>query len=361
MKFAFLFTQLEIGGVQTRVMQTATELRKRGHEVDVFALYQARPCFEEEEKTILSTSKKPLHLFKGILRFWGILRQGRYDVLITNTAPANIIGNFVALLAGLKKRISWQTQPPQRISKLFQRLDHLMGWAGVYTTTVANSHWTRSCFQDRSAKYRKRMKIIMNGISPRVDDRSKAEARAEIGLEPEARIISTVGRLSKQKGQVVLLEALQNVPDVQLFLIGDGELKKEIQETITTFGLSERVFLVGEIPGEKVATYLRASDIFAFPSRWETFGLAVIEAAASGVPLVSSDLDVLKEVLSLEDCTPAARMVAVDDPKAWARALNEVLNDGDLRRTLAERSIAVSRRHSLESHVDNIIELAQGS
>lgn len=361
MKFVFLFTQLEIGGVQTRVMQTATELRKRGHEVDVFALYQARACFEDEEKTILSTAKQPVPLLKGIFKFWKILRKGRYDVLITNTAPANIIGNFVALLAGQKKRISWQTQPPQRISQLFQRMDHLMGITGVYTTTVANSAWTRSCFKDRSPSYRKRMKTIMNGINPRVDERSKAEARTELNLPPDSKIVTTVGRLSKQKGQIVLLEALKYVPDVQLYLIGDGELRAEIQESITAFSLSNRVFLVGEIPGEKVATYLRASDVFAFPSRWETFGLAVIEAAASGIPLVSSNLDVLKEVLSLEDGTPAAKMVPVDDPHAWAKALNEVLGNEDLCTTLSQRSLAINRRYSLETHVDNIIELVGGA
>jgi glycosyltransferase involved in cell wall biosynthesis len=203
------------------------------------------------------------------------------------------------------------------------------------------------------------MQVIMDGISPRVEQRNKVEARQALGLETNAKIVPTVGRLSKQKGQNTLIEAFRSVPDAKLYLIGDGELRADTEAQIARLGLQERVHLVGEIPGEQVATYLRASDVFAFPSRWETFGLAIIEAAASGVPLISSDLDVLQEVLSLENGTPAAMMVPVDEVSRWTQALNDMLNDPDLQQSFSEKSLQVSKRHSLESHVDNIEKLVE--
>lgn len=357
MKIGFLFTQLEVGGAQTRVMQTAKELRTRGHTVDVYSLYQARPCFENEAKTVLSKSKRPFDILKGVFTLWRKIRKEKYDAFITNTAPSNIIGNAVALLAGQGRRISWQTQPPARVSRLFQTLDHIWGGVGIYSATVANSAWTRSCFNDRMPAYLKRMRTIMNGITPRVDMRSKTEARAELGMRDEDRTIVTVGRLSKQKGQDTLIRAMPFVKDARLYIVGDGELRQELQMLAVQVGVSDRVTFVGEIPGERVATFLRAGDVFAFPSRWETFGLAVIEAAGSGIPIVSADLDVLKEVLALEDGELAASFFDVDDPTMLAEQLNSVLDDEYLAKKLSGLSLQVSGRHALERHVDKILDL----
>ncbi|MFN3701829.1 MAG: glycosyltransferase family 4 protein [Alphaproteobacteria bacterium] len=357
MKIAFLFTQLEVGGAQTRVMQTANELRARGHSVDVFSIYQARPCFEDEEKTILSASKRPQHVLMGIFRLWRKLRAEKYDAFITNTAPANIIGNAVAFFAGQRRRISWQTQPPERINKLFQTIDHLWGSLGIYNATVANSAWTRSCFNGRRASYLRRMRTIMNGITPRVDMRSKSEARDALGIQASERVIVTVGRLSKQKGQDTLIRAMALIQDARLYVVGDGELRQELQHLAVEVGVADRVMFVGEIPGEMVATYLRAADIFAFPSRWETFGLAVIEAAGSGIPIISSDLDVLKEVLSLEDGKICAAFFPVDDAVELSEKVNFVLSSQEEAVRLGGLSLQVSGRHTLERHVDKILDL----
>ncbi|MBV6656321.1 MAG: glycosyltransferase family 4 protein [Devosiaceae bacterium] len=357
MRFAFLLTQLEVGGAQTRVFQTATELRSRGHAVDVYVFYQARPCFEEEDKTILSRSKRPLHLLAGFARFWRHLVRQRYDVLITNTAPANVIGCSIAKLAGQRRTISWQTQPPQRLSKFVQRLDHMCGALGIYTATVANSHWTRACFEDRSAAYQRRMRLLTDGIKPRVDPRDKTAARRELGLDEHDRIVVTVGRLSRQKAHAVLVDAFRIVRDAQLLIVGEGELREDLERRIAALSLTDRVQLVGEVPGPVVATYLRATDCFAFPSRWETFGLAVVEAAASGVPLVTSNLDVLAEVLSLEDGAPASMMVPNEQADAWSDAINRVLDDQAVQKDLSERSVRVAQMHSIERHVDAIMDL----
>lgn len=359
MRIAFLFTQLEVGGAQTRVMQTAAEMRARGHDVDVYALYKARDAFIDQPKSILSRSKNPLSILFGLLRFWFVLLSRNYEIVITNTAPANIAGCTVAALAFRKTRIAWQTQPPARLSRALQLLDHFCGRIGIYTASVANSHWTRTCFEGRSAAYRRRMHVIVNGLNPRVDSRSKEACRAAVGVSCSEKIVVTVGRLSRQKGQDTLFRAMKAVPDARLVVIGDGELRADYVRLVEQLQLGDRISFTGEIPGEQVATYLKAADLFAFPSRWETFGLAVVEAAAAEIPLVCSDLDVLKEVVRLDTGEFAARLVPVDDPSALASEIQRLLASPEDMAKLSRLSARLKTAHSLSVHVDNILSLVE--
>ncbi|MCA3445170.1 MAG: glycosyltransferase family 4 protein [Rhodobacter sp.] len=356
-----LFTQLETGGAQTRTFQTAGELRLRGHEVSVFSIYKARDCFEDESRTILADGKSAGQVVKAAIRFWRELRRVRYDVVICNTAPANLFGCLLALLAGVRVRLSWQTQPPQRLSSAVQALDHLWGRLGIYTRTVANSEWTRTCFAGRCPAYLARMRTVPDGIAARIEDRTRQEVRAELGIQPDVALIVTAGRLSRQKGHDTLIRAMSMISDARLLVLGDGELRDDLKALIDQHQLADRVRLVGEVPGPMVAAYLRATDVFAFPSRWETFGLAVIEAAANGIPLVTSDLDVLREVLLLPDGRLACRMAPVDQAEPLAAEIASVLSQPELAQTLSAMSLEVAKMHSLAKHVDRIETLIADS
>ena len=355
MKFAFLLTQLEVGGAQVRVLQTADELRRRQHEADVFFLYQKRDVLRDEPKTILSEKGGILGVLGGGARFRRILLEGRYDALVTNTAPANILGNSIAASCGMNRRSAYQTQPPSRLNPIYRLLDLFCGSVGIYRMNIANSNWTRSCFDTYPAAYRSRIQIVADGISPRSAPYSRDEARQHLGLEPTEKIILNIGRLSKQKGQDTLLRALSEVPDATLLIAGDGELRADLANLAGELGVATRVQFLGELPGEQIARLLRAADVFAFPSRWETFGLAVVEAAASGLPLVASDLEVLREVLETEDGEQGASFVPVDDPSSLAASLNRVFEDRALRATLEQKSLKVAHRHSMPRHVDNLL------
>ncbi len=357
MKIAMMFTQLEVGGAQTRVFQTAHKLREHGHDVDIFCIYQARLCFENEVKTILAPSKRPLDALRSMKSLFFKLKNGNYDVFISNTAPANIIGNFIALLAGVKLRFAWHTQPPENVNPLIRKLDSLWTIFRVYTFCVANSNWTFSKFNNRSKSYRSRLVTISDGIEPRIDDRDQDVVRTELGIFTDKKVLLTVGRLSKQKGQETLISAMRDIDSAILYIVGDGENRKMLQDYAIELGVADKVVFVGEVPGKKVASYFRASDIFVFPSRWETFGLAVVEAAASGLPIVHSDIDVLKEVTQLPDGSFAGETFPLDDAKSLAQVINRIIPDKDALTSMRHKSLAIGRLHSLDAHVKKIEDL----
>jgi glycosyltransferase involved in cell wall biosynthesis len=96
-----------------------------------------------------------------------------------------------------------------------------------------------------------------------------------------------------------------------------------------------------------VARYLREADIVAIPSRWEGFGLQAVEAMASGVPVVASDIPPLREVLG-----DAALFVPPDDVGAWRSALVELAPDRARRALLRERGLARAPAFAIERMVE---------
>ena len=106
--------------------------------------------------------------------------------------------------------------------------------------------------------------------------------------------------------------------------------------------------LVGELAPEMISVFLNALDVFVFPSRVETFGLAVVEAAQSGVPVVCNDIEVLREVLQI-DGEPCVRFVDVGDPSAFQSAIGEALHENT---SLSSSATRLRDKYSLRRMVD---------
>lgn len=360
MKVAFVLTQLEVGGAQSRVLQTASELRRRGHIVDVFFLYRKRDAFEAEPKIILHATGRPRAWQVPILlwKLRKLVRKGGYDAVVCNTAPANVLGSFIAALAGTPRRIAVQTQPPSRVSLPVRALDLICGMLGIYTRNIANSHWTRGCFDAYPALYKKRMRIVFDGIDPPRGNCPRAEARAQLGLASGDFVVANVGRLSAQKDQATLIRAMRGVDGV-LLIAGDGELKPELSQLVVELGIEDRVRFLGELSRTDLANALGAADVFAFSSRWETFGLALIEAAAMGLPLVVTDLDVSREVLNASEGGDTAIFLPTGDHEGFRSALTSLRAEKPLRERLKRGSKRAAGRFTIERHVDALMPLLQ--
>lgn len=326
MKILFLLTQLESGGAQTRVIQTVDQLRSLGHSVDLAFLYKKRECFENVPKVILSKRGGFIRPLEAIINLFKLVRSRRYDSIVTNTAPANIIGNSVAWLCGVPSRVAYQTQPPQRLFRPYRFLDLILGSIGIYRKNIVNSEWTAACFDKYPQAYRSRLCLVYDGIVPPPAVVSKQEAREILGLPKDEYLILNIGRLSVQKDQATLIQAMEGVKG-QLLIAGDGELRQELS-ALANHHAPGRVLFLGELPRERLGLYLAATDTFAFSSRWETFGLALIEAASYGLPLIVTDLPVSREVLRVnsESSREPISCVFVEpgDVGAFTRGLNSV-------------------------------------
>ena len=180
----------------------------------------------------------------------------------------------------------------------------------------------------------KRVTVVHHGIGPPFVPPPEDAVREDFVL--------AVADLYVQKNLHGLLEALDTLkgrfPDIRLKIAGravDREYEARLNDIIAVHALGPRVEMLGEVAPAQLAELYRACALFVFPSTVETFGMPLVEAMASGAPIVSSDAAAMPEVLG-----EAALFFQPGDTAAMAARLAEVLEDDPLRRRLAEKALA---------------------
>jgi rhamnosyl/mannosyltransferase len=191
---------------------------------------------------------------------------------------------------------------------------------------------------DELAPYRDRVGIVPYGIDlepyqdPVHDERARV-FRARLG----EKVILAAGRLIYYKGFEVLLEALARL-DAHLVIVGEGPLRASLEAKARSLGIAGRVTFTGGIHQSEIPAWYRAADVFAFPSiaRSEAFGIVQLEAMASGLPVVNTQLDSGVPFVSVDGETGVT--VPPGDPAALAAALGMLLADRELRERLGRRA-----------------------
>lgn len=166
-----------------------------------------------------------------------------------------------------------------------------------------------------------------------IDDRSRATARRTLGLGDTALAITTVGRLTGIKDHALFLAAADRMAnqmrDVVFLIAGDGELRAVLEEDARRRGLGDRVRFLGW--RRDLATIYAASDLFMLTSKNEGTPVALIEAMASGVPGVATDVGGVRDVIASESL---GIVVPHGDATALADAARGLLTDVDRRRRM---------------------------
>jgi len=145
---------------------------------------------------------------------------------------------------------------------------------------------------------------------------------------------------------------MENI-DAKLVIAGDGELRVAIESEIRKRELSGKVILLGEVPPSMMDDLLAAGDIFAFPSRYEAFGLAAVEAMRAGLPVVASNHKALVEIVG-----SAAILLDPSDEDEWSESISRLLADDEQRAVLVTQSLKCAARYSFESMLSGFYEHA---
>ncbi|MBY0431550.1 MAG: glycosyltransferase [Rhodospirillales bacterium] len=172
-----------------------------------------------------------------------------------------------------------------------------------------------------------------------------AVARKDFYTPPDAPLILALGRLHENKAFDVLLRAIAQVPDVYLWLAGEGPLRGELEHLATQLSIRPRVRFLGW--RDDVAALYAAADIFVCPSRHEPLGNVVIEAWAQGLPVVAT---AAQGPNALIQDGVTGLLIPIDEPALMAQALKRLLFEPDLAETLG----AAGQR----SYAENFTEAA---
>lgn len=351
-----IVTQMEAGGAQGAAIRMSEGFRSRGHSAETWFLYLKRPTYVEDPGVRVFLEHPPASVFDYLRIFWGLYRalvKTRPDGVITYTHYANIMGQVASRLARVSARVASQRNPGWTYPRAAQFMDKLLGSTGFYTTNICVSQTVVDSFATYPSYYKQHIRRVYNGIALGKSTLSKVEARQRFGLPLDVPLVLTVGRLAQQKNQALLIRMMRNLPDCHLAIAGDGELRQQLEADIRTWGLNQRVHLLGELPPHAIRDFLAAGDLFAFPSRFEAFGFAVFEAAAAGLPIVCSDIPALSEVLGASDFGSAAGiLLPVDDDEAWASQVRSFFADPELATQLSLSSLQRAAHFAVDRMID---------
>jgi glycosyltransferase involved in cell wall biosynthesis len=187
-----------------------------------------------------------------------------------------------------------------------------------------------------------RIALIPHGVDTRrfrpAEAEEKASLRRRLGLAGTGELVVFTGRLLRGKGVEVLLEAFEKVSDLRrdsrLVVVGDGggqplSVEHVLRERAAGGVLATRVTFTGRV--DNVEDYLRAADVFAFPSFFEAMPLSVLEAAACGLACVASAVGGIVDVI---DDGRSGVLLAPGDTESLAKALASLLEDAERRKAL---------------------------
>jgi glycosyltransferase involved in cell wall biosynthesis len=175
--------------------------------------------------------------------------------------------------------------------------------------------------------------------------------RATHGIPPKAFLIGSVGRLVEEKDYPTQFKAFaiaaRRCSSLHMLLAGDGPLRSRLEDLAVSLGIADRVTFLGH--SDSIPLVMRSLDVFVLASKFETFGVALIEAKAAGIAIVATNIHEIPEILSEGS---AGRLVPSQAPEAMATAFIELATDPIARRSLAGRALTEAReRHSLEAMV----------
>jgi glycosyltransferase involved in cell wall biosynthesis len=322
LKVLHVVGRMGCGGQETMIMNIYRKMNLSKIQFD-FLVHTTEKNFYDDEihqlgGNIYSVTQKSKNILKSMAETYRTIKQGNYQAIHVHTASSIVaIDLFLAWCAGVKIRISHShntSTQGSRLHKLF------MPFLNTFSTQqFACSKEAGIWLYGENAI--EKLHIINNAIDSKHYQYNQDKAIAikkNLGISDKFVLIH-VGRFNTVKNHTFLIDIFEEVvkrnPDSMLLLVGDGDLKEDIQDKITNRKLNDRVKLLGlrnDIPD-----LLQAADLFVMPSLHEGLPVSLIEAQSSGLPCIVSDT-ITKET----DISGLLTFVSLNDPvQKWAERI----------------------------------------
>lgn len=337
-----------------------------------------------ELEKLLTARKVPIEVLPlpaglrpdGVWKLTQLIRRQKVDVVHPVNPRPLLYGGLAAIANGIRATVgslsAFACQTPDReYAFLPQELANrgtrqalrnqlacqMMG----FVVTVSEELGERFCrftadaagplaeIQYRSLK--KRMRAISYGIDlnpyAAVTDADIAEVRALCGASPDTVLVGSVGRLVEQKDYPTQLRAFAKAARedarLRMVLAGDGPLRGEIEGLATELGIRERMHLLGH--WTRVPALLRALDVFVLASKFEPYGVALLEAKCAGVAIVATAVNEVPKILN---SGTTGLVVKAENPDDMASAFLRMAREPDVRSRLAQNALTEAKqKHSI--------------
>lgn len=334
MEIVHVVENLDRGGLERTVVDLIASQRDAGHECRVICLFKlgllARELLASGVR-VDACGKRPGLDLRALRRARALIRQSPDAVIHTHNAMAHYYAVLASLGLPVKCRINTRHGMGGRTRSGRQEWLYRQSLRGTdYAVAVCEA--ARQRFAADGMRPRRALLSVPNGIRLErfrpADDVARQSLVAELGLPTGSRIIGTVGRLQPVKDHALLLRAFAKVrvqvPDAALVIVGDGPLRAALEAQAEQAGLSDAVRFMGD--RHDVPRLLTGMEVFALTSTSEGYSVALLEACASSLPIVATDVGGNREIVRHGI---NGRLVPSGDTAAIATALIALLRGGE--------------------------------
>jgi glycosyltransferase involved in cell wall biosynthesis len=355
-RILFLLTSLVYGGAETQVVYLATRFKSRGWEVSVVSLMPPKAYVEDLEAAgipVFSLNiRRKLPDPRPVLRLARIIRKWQPDVVHSHMVHANLLARIVRPLAPFPVLVctAHSIDEGGRLREVLYRLTDPFC---DLTTQVSQAGLER--YVHVGAVPRHKICYIPNGVDterfkPNLEDRLKV--RKELGVE--GFVWLAVGRFDPPKDYPNMLQAFARVvhkhSNTILLIAGDGPLRKTMENLARELGIEKRTKFLGirrDIP-----QLMNAADAYVMSSSWEGMPNVLLEASATGLPIVATDVGGNREIV-LDGVT--GFLVPPRNPEALARAMLRIMDLSDEERK--EMGKRARKRIEVKFNLDRVVDL----
>ncbi len=325
MKIIYLVTKSELGGAQTNVLQLSKYFISKGH--DVYVLGGPGEWLGKEIKKIggkfilnanFSNSYDPFKLLMGYFQIRKVIEKIDPDLVHCHSSISALLGRLAirGKIPTVYTAHGWGFNVGVPL---------IQKWLAILAEKIV-SKYTRALIcvsdfvKDLALRYRiieeSKISLVYNGVSIFI--------KSEKSLSDSINIVF-IGRLERPKLPLLLVNALESISvRWTLKIIGSGSQSVTLKEAIERKKLSN-VALLGSLPHEQTLDILSTADLLAFPSEWEGFPYAILEAMAQEVPVIASDVGGISEMVNEE----TGYLVKDNTLETWIAILRLVFNEKD--------------------------------
>jgi len=347
------------GGAETYVKNLAENLVRMGHEVRVVAAHQPLTPGEYFQDGVLVKRLKSVGMFYGVPIIPELLQ---YLVSIdADLIHVNFPNPFNAIMGAIASRIkkvpavlTWHNDLPS-VTKLAGSIVQIHDGlaAPIYLKYYDSIITTSNIYHKKSKmlrKFQNKTRIIFNGVDCKRfnPDVYAEEIKGDLEIK-DSKVILFVAALTKwhrYKGLDILIEAFRLIRDmdIKLLIVGGGDLKSVYEGYTKRLNIADKVIFVGEVPDVLLPKYYAIADMLILPSkdRSEGFGLTILEANASGKPVIGSNIGGIPGILTDND---NGILVPPNNPILLSDAIRRLVKNDELRLRMGERGREIALMH----------------
>lgn len=359
---AHVIHRLSIGGLENGLVNLINRMPRERYRHAIVCLTDAdrfRERIQRDDVEVVGLHRREGQDWRLYHRVWCELRRIRPTIVHTRNLGA-LEAQFAASLAGIKGRIhsehGFDSYDPTGDKAKYQWLRRaLRPWVKHY---IAVSQELENYLRDRVHVPQSRISRICNGVdtvrfSPTRDPLGRGKLASF--APPETLLVGSVGRIAEMKDPLTMVHGFARLvarlpggrDKVRLALVGDGALRKDVAELLREYGLLELAWLPGN--RDDIPELLRSIDVFVLTSRAEGICNALLEAMATGLPVVATRVGGNSELVQ-EGVT--GQLVPPADPDAIANALLRYANNREL---LRRHGTAARLRVKAEFRLDTMV------